>query len=111
MNYVAADTIDRLTDDALRVAISLDSFTTPDWAEKLGPAIQRGNEQLATLQQRREQLILNHADDAIIDRALEIIQTRLKFLEVLHSRNPHDELGYGVNRGTAATEGARIARG
>ena len=39
------------------------------------------------------------------------IQTRLKFLEVLHSRNPQDDLGYRVNRVTAATEEARMARG
>ena len=42
MNGARGDGIDRLAADALHLAISLDSFTTPDWAERLGPAIQRG---------------------------------------------------------------------
>lgn len=111
MNGARGDGIDRLAAEALHLAISLDSFTTPDWAERLGPAIQRANEQLAALQQRRELLTVNRADDAFIDWTLEMIQSRLKFLEVLHSRDPQHGLGYDVNQVTAAIEEARMARG
>ena len=52
----AIDNADRLTADAFHLAISLDSFTTLDWAERIGPAVQRGSQQLASLQRRRELL-------------------------------------------------------
>lgn len=73
------DNADRLTADAFHLAISLDSFTTLDWAERIGPAVQRGSRQLVSLQRRRESLSVRRCDDAVIDCMLETIDARLNF--------------------------------
>jgi len=77
------DNADRLTADAFHLAISLDSFTTLDWAERIGLAVQRGGQQLVSLQRRRELLRLHRCDDAIIDCVLDTIDARLNFLQSL----------------------------
>lgn len=77
------DDADRLTADAFHLAISLDSFATLDWAERIGPAIQRGSQQLVCLQRRRELLSVNRCDGAIVDWMLETIDARLHFLHLL----------------------------
>ena len=79
----AIDNADRLTADAFHLAISLDSFTTLDWAERIGPAVLRGGEQLISLQRRRESLSIRRCDDAIINWMLETIDARLSFLQAL----------------------------
>jgi hypothetical protein len=77
------DNADRLTADALHLAISLDSFTTLDWVERIGPAVRRGSQELAGLERRRALLNVRRCDDAIIDWMLETIDARLKFLQSL----------------------------
>lgn len=73
----------RLTADALHLAVSLDSFTTVDWAGRVSPALQQGKEKLAELQQQRHALTMSRSDGAIIDWVLEAIRARLDFLERL----------------------------
>ena len=77
------DSADRLTADALHIAISLESFTTLDWAERIAPAVRQGNQALADLQRRRASLRMRRCDDAIIDWMLEVIDARLTFLQSL----------------------------
>jgi hypothetical protein len=79
------DSAGRLTADALHLAVSLDSFTTLDWAEGIGPAVRHGKQKLTELQRRRDWLIVTRADGAIIDWVLETIDARLNFLERLHA--------------------------
>ena len=71
-----ADSADRLAADALHVAISLEPFTTLDWAERIAPAVRQGSQALTNLQQRRESLTVGRSDDAIIDWTLELIAAR-----------------------------------
>lgn len=80
----SCDSAGRLTADAVNLAISLDSFMTFDWADSVGPAVQRSKQTLAGLQRRRDSLIVTHADGAIIDWVLETINARLKFLDSLN---------------------------
>lgn len=110
MRDESGDSADRLAEDALHLALALDSFTSLDWAERLGPAIRRGNAIFAELQQRRELLTVCREDDAIADWLLETINSRLKFLELLHSRNPETRVSLRV-KPNALTEEIRIARG
>jgi hypothetical protein len=77
------DNADRLTADALHLAISLDSFANLDWAERIGPAVRRGSQELAGLERRRALLSVRRSDDAILDWVLETIDARLKFLQSL----------------------------
>jgi hypothetical protein len=79
------DSAGRLTVDALHLAISLDSFTTFDWTERIGPAVQYGKQKLTELQRQRDSLIVTRADGAIIDWLLEMINARLVFVERLHA--------------------------
>lgn len=81
------DTSDHLVADALHLAISLDSFTTLDWLERIEPAVQHADVELAALQRRRALLILSRADDAIVDWTLEVINARVAFLKQLRHRN------------------------
>jgi len=110
MTDVSGDSADRVTEDALHLALALDSFTSLDWAERLGPAIRRGNALLAALQQRRELLTFCRADDAIIDWLLETISSRLKFLELLHSRNTQSRVSPRAEP-NSPTEGILNVRG
>lgn len=75
----------RLTADALHLAVSLDSFTTVDWAGRVSPALQRSKEKLAELRQLRHSLTMSRADGAVIDWVLEVVRARLDFLERLDS--------------------------
>lgn len=79
------DSAGRLTADALDLAVSLDSLTTLDWAERIGPVVQHGKQKLTELQRRRDWLIVTRADGAIIDWVLETINARLNFVERLHA--------------------------
>ena len=79
----AIDNADRLTAKALHLAISLDSFTTLDWVERIGPAVRRGSQELAGLERRRALLSPRRCDDPILDWVLETIDARLKFLQSL----------------------------
>lgn len=85
MTDTSTDSACRLTEDALHLAVSLDSFTTLDLAERIGPAVQRGRRRLADLQRRRVLLTLARADGAIIGWVLETISARLNFLERLNT--------------------------
>lgn len=101
MTTTSIDGPSRLTADALHLALSLDSFTTLDWAERIGPSIQQGKIQLAELQRRRDLLIVTRDDGAIIGWLLETIDARLKFLECLlaamcpTTQNEKDAAGNG----------------
>lgn len=85
MSHTSADSACSLTSDALHLAISLDSFTTLDLAGRIGPAVQRGKQQVAEFRRRRVVLILTRADSAIIGWLLETIDDRLSFLERLNT--------------------------
>lgn len=77
------DSAARLTAAALDLAVSLDSFTTLDWAEQIGPAVRQGHQKLAGLQRQRDTLIVSQTDGVIIEWLLETISARLNFLERL----------------------------
>ena len=79
------DSAGRLMADALDLAISLDSFTTLDWAERIGPAVHHGKQKLTGLQRLRDSLIVTRADGEIIDWVLEMINARLNSVERLHA--------------------------
>ena len=66
----SADSADRLIADALHLAGSLEAFTTLDWAERIAPPVQQGNQALAQLRRRRESLTGSRWDDAIIAFAI-----------------------------------------
>lgn len=87
MNGSLADNADRLTADALHLAMSLDSFATLDWAERIGLALHQSTCQLEDLERRRELLTVSRADDAIIDWLFEAIHDRMQFLEGLYRVN------------------------
>lgn len=72
-----------VTADALHLAIALDSFTTRDWAETIGPAIEQGRHKLAELGRRRASLMVTRADGAVVDWVLEALHDRVNFLERL----------------------------
>ena len=71
--------------EALQLAISLDSFTTFDWAETIGPAVLNGSEKLRELERRQESLTVSGTDEATLGWVLEAIHGRLIFLERLHA--------------------------
>lgn len=102
-----ADSADRLTADALHVAISLDSFTTLDWAERIAPAVGQGNQALSELQRRRAALKVRRCDEAMIDWILEVIDTRLKFLQSLLAGN-RDSWPASLSAPRTALEGKPI---
>lgn len=54
MAETSDDTASRLTADTLQLAISLDSFTTFDLAERIGRALQQGNQDLKELERRSD---------------------------------------------------------
>lgn len=85
MTETSDDTAGRLTADALQLAILPDSITTFDWAERIGPAFQQGNEKLKELERRHESLILSRADEAALGWVLEAITARLIFLSRLNA--------------------------
>jgi hypothetical protein len=87
MNDASHDNADRLAADALQLAISLDSFTTLDWVERVRPAVQQGSRRLAGLQRRRESLTIPCYRDAVVDWMLEVIGTRLVSLQLLLERH------------------------
>lgn len=72
-----------VTADALHLAIALDSFTTRDWVETIGPAVEQGRQKLAELWRRRSALMVTRADGAVIDWVLETLHDRVNFLERL----------------------------
>lgn len=86
MTGVSDDTACRITAGALQLAISLDSFTTFDWAEKIGPAVQQGNQKLKELERRQESLTVSLADAATLGWLIEVINVRLNFLERLNDQ-------------------------
>ena len=95
----------RLTSDALHLAVSLDSFTTVDWAGRVSPALERSQEKLAELRQARASLTLSRADGAIVDWVLEAIHARLDSLERLDAamgRSSAQEKPGGVRDNRAA---------
>lgn len=72
---------DNLIADALRLATSLDTPATRDWLERIRPAIAQGRDGIAELQRRRECVALKPEDAALLDRMIDTIRARLKFLE------------------------------
>ena len=83
MAETSDDTAGRLTADALQLAISLDSFTTFDLVERIGRALQQGNQDLKELERRHESLIVSRTDEATLGWVLDAINARLIFLERL----------------------------
>lgn len=73
--------------DAMHLADSLDGLETRDWVRSIGSAVEWGKLKFVELQDRRQALSLNAVDEATIDRVLDTIRARLKFLESLHQRN------------------------
>ncbi|HLJ77326.1 MAG TPA: hypothetical protein VKT75_07930 [Acidobacteriaceae bacterium] len=71
--------------EALQLAISLDSFTTFDWAETIGPAVLNGSEKLRELERRQESLTVSGTDEATLGWVLEAIHGRLIFLDRLYT--------------------------
>ncbi|HEV2462357.1 MAG TPA: hypothetical protein VGT04_01000 [Acidobacteriaceae bacterium] len=93
MAETSDDTAGRLTADALQLAISLDSFTTFDLAERIEPVFQHGYQQLKELKQRHESLLVSRADEATLGWILETINVRLSFLERLNAEMYPPNLG------------------
>ena len=87
MAETSDDTAGRLTADALQLAISLDSFTTFDLAERIEPVFQHGYQQLKELKQRHESLLVSRADEATLGWILETIQCASKFPGTPQCRN------------------------
>lgn len=81
------DNTETLIRDAMHLADSLDGMETRDWLERIGSAVERGNLKFAELQHRHQSLSVDAVDRATIDRILDTIRARLKFLESLHQRN------------------------
>lgn len=75
---------DRLVLDLLHLASSLDDIGSRDWVERIGHAVQPASDSLRELHQRRVTLTVSAVDAVIIDRLLNVIRARLKFLEALH---------------------------
>lgn len=86
MTYATEDSAGRLTADAVHLAISLDSLTTMDWVERIGPVVQCATHTLADLQRRYASLATRRADGALIDWILDTIDARLTFLQHLSRR-------------------------
>lgn len=81
------DDAESLIKDGMSLADSLDGHETRDWVERVGSAVAWGNVKFADLQHRRQSLSVDAVDGATIDRILDTIRERLRFLESLHRRN------------------------
>ena len=75
---------DQFIADTLRLATSLDTVSTRDWVERIAETIQQGRNSLKNLQGRCETLTVSDADAVMIERLLDTIHARLKFLEQLY---------------------------
>ena len=71
----------------MSLADSLYGHETRDWVEMVGSAVEWGHVTLAELLHRRQSLSVDAVDGATIDRILDTIGERLRFLESLHRRN------------------------
>lgn len=76
---------DRLAAETAELAFSLSSFTTLDWIDRIGPAVQRSKEKFLDLQRQRDLLILSRADAEGIDWVFQALHARLDFLQRLHA--------------------------
>jgi hypothetical protein len=88
MQSATPNTLERLTADALQLAISLDSFATVAWVERIGPAVQQGSKRLKELERRQASLVVSRADEAVLGWVIEAIGARLTYLERLSSLRP-----------------------
>lgn len=81
------DNVETLIRDAMNLADPLDGMETRDWVERVGSAVEWGKLNFAELQHRRQSLPVDAVDEATIDRIVDTIRARLKFLVSLHQRN------------------------
>lgn len=81
------DNAETLIRDAMHLADSLDGLESRDWVERVGSAVEWGKLKFVDLSDRRQSLSLDGVDEVTIDRILDTVRARLKFLESLHQRH------------------------